>query len=531
MYVRIQHIHTYRRLTFDREVSIVEEKLNRLHNVLKIGCECVSEGLMRSVLALIVKIGNYVNCNTKRQLVYGISMSSLESLKQIKSIDGKVTFIKLVAEHIDNQMPSAWAQLEWLNQCHDASEISLDDLLQQIGQLEYKIKNIQQELLPSDAQHPNTLHTSKEIAAVDETFTRAFTPFTQNAMQTIAQLKSRLQETHTFLSQLGVLFADKARTPADALLLLRQLGSFGRELLSSHRELQLRREQSERKRNREILRASTPGRVPGMASARSGSRHRSSLQHLSRKDTDDPSSESIGRSEALKTYIDTHLPAGARSVTDARSVTEGKSPTEPRSEGDRPYTEGRLTTEGKSLGESRGLMEHRGVETGRGITRSMAETRLVQDNRSTGSRTVDNRLLAERRSYAEPRPVPDSVKLSNFDARSKASTKFGETAKFAERDHTLPIKDRRNSVQERKDDNEELKSRRSVPSTHKSRRSPSVKSRGTTVLTSVVKTYTHIYAHYTHIYYTQKQTVRMHIYVFFMAERSARCTSRARSRA
>eukprot|EP01056_Protomagalhaensia_sp_Gyna25_P000339 Protomagalhaensia_sp_Gyna_25__338@NODE_115_length_5143_cov_90_356191_g90_i0_p2_GENE_NODE_115_length_5143_cov_90_356191_g90_i0NODE_115_length_5143_cov_90_356191_g90_i0_p2_ORF_typecomplete_len447_score86_02FH2/PF02181_23/9_7e36SARAF/PF06682_12/9_3_NODE_115_length_5143_cov_90_356191_g90_i013562696 len=90
---RADAVHT--KMTFGAELHAASEKISKLSGFCTVVLEALSEtGILRPVLALILKMGNYVNANSKKPLVSGIQISSLESLRQIRSIDGTKCFTR-----------------------------------------------------------------------------------------------------------------------------------------------------------------------------------------------------------------------------------------------------------------------------------------------------------------------------------------------------------------------------------------------------------------------------------------------------
>eukprot|EP01056_Protomagalhaensia_sp_Gyna25_P005863 Protomagalhaensia_sp_Gyna_25__5862@NODE_87_length_5382_cov_39_295901_g67_i0_p1_GENE_NODE_87_length_5382_cov_39_295901_g67_i0NODE_87_length_5382_cov_39_295901_g67_i0_p1_ORF_typecomplete_len1005_score185_42FH2/PF02181_23/2_9e51_NODE_87_length_5382_cov_39_295901_g67_i0863100 len=236
------------KMSFSNELGIVMEKLSKLLKFCDLALEAVSaHGLLKPIFALILKMGNYINCKTKRALVPGLQMAALENLRQIKSVDGSKSFIRVVADHIEQQLPFAWKLLEWICVCNEAADINPDDQLSSLTQLESRVIKIDRELKNSEIQH-------------DSRFITCFKDFVEQAFKRIQDLKGRIDEAKTKLLRLGEVLADKAKTPKEALDIYKKLSKFGKDLYACRKEIEVERQLAGKRKQRMIDRTPLAGK-------------------------------------------------------------------------------------------------------------------------------------------------------------------------------------------------------------------------------------------------------------------------------
>eukprot|EP01053_Blabericola_migrator_P001447 Blabericola_migrator_1__1446@NODE_137_length_13158_cov_138_292491_g119_i0_p2_GENE_NODE_137_length_13158_cov_138_292491_g119_i0NODE_137_length_13158_cov_138_292491_g119_i0_p2_ORF_typecomplete_len1133_score288_77FH2/PF02181_23/3e02FH2/PF02181_23/2_3e53IL15/PF02372_15/2_5IL15/PF02372_15/0_078ABC_tran_CTD/PF16326_5/23ABC_tran_CTD/PF16326_5/52_NODE_137_length_13158_cov_138_292491_g119_i014524850 len=241
------------KMTFNNDIGIVTEKLAKLLKYCDLALDALSEnGLLKPILALILKMGNYINCKSKRTLVCGLQMAALENLKQVKSIDGSKNFIRVVADHIDEQLPLAWKQLEWICTCSETADINPDDCLTILNQLENKVKKVQAEL--------NNPEAKKDLR-----FVECFKDFVEVSLKRVQDMKGRVDEVKKKLTHLSQILADKARTPKEALEIFKRLDKFGKDLYNSKKEMDVEKALSEKRKARAAAVDKTP--LAGKASA------------------------------------------------------------------------------------------------------------------------------------------------------------------------------------------------------------------------------------------------------------------------
>lgn len=80
--------------TFMDEANGCQQKVTKLNACLSNVLKSLDAGALRSVLALTLKVGNYLNHGTKNGSARGFSLDSLALLRTIKSVDGATTILK-----------------------------------------------------------------------------------------------------------------------------------------------------------------------------------------------------------------------------------------------------------------------------------------------------------------------------------------------------------------------------------------------------------------------------------------------------
>eukprot|EP01055_Gregarina_sp_Pseudo9_P001468 Gregarina_sp_Pseudo_9__1467@NODE_198_length_3650_cov_4_040432_g183_i0_p1_GENE_NODE_198_length_3650_cov_4_040432_g183_i0NODE_198_length_3650_cov_4_040432_g183_i0_p1_ORF_typecomplete_len1070_score318_84FH2/PF02181_23/1_3e49ABC_tran_CTD/PF16326_5/0_3ABC_tran_CTD/PF16326_5/9_6e02HalX/PF08663_10/0_75HalX/PF08663_10/1_8e04SFassemblin/PF06705_11/3_6CorA/PF01544_18/2_3CorA/PF01544_18/3_5e02_NODE_198_length_3650_cov_4_040432_g183_i04423210 len=228
------------KMTFNNDIAVVVDKISKLMKFCDSALHEIREGLLKPIFALILKMGNYINCRTKRALVPGLQMAVLENLRQIRSIDGTKSFTRIVAEHIDDQFPMGWKQLEWLCLCSEAADINPDDTLQILHQLEAKIKRIQTELNHPDVQK-------------DQRFIECFKDFADQSAKRIQDMRGRCDEVRGKLMKLAETLADKAKAPKEALEIFKRLDKFGKDLFNCKKEIETEKNALEKRKHRAVL--------------------------------------------------------------------------------------------------------------------------------------------------------------------------------------------------------------------------------------------------------------------------------------
>lgn len=265
---RLQSILTF--LSFPRDSGQLADKLSRFSGHVLAALDPKNVSLLKPVLALLVKIGNYINWRSKRPLIYGVQASVLENLRQFKSVDNKKNLLRVLAEHVDDQWPlppvNASARVDpgstnestvvsttscagnvsgkgeglrvfaWIAGLLEVADFSSEDVKRQVGVLQTRLADIRSEL---------TTHL-----ASDKRFVDFYSSFLARAEERLAFEDGRVKELTEKLLQFAALFGERTKNPAEAISVLKKVGSFGRDLAQVQKELLNEKEAIEKRRAR-----------------------------------------------------------------------------------------------------------------------------------------------------------------------------------------------------------------------------------------------------------------------------------------
>lgn len=241
------------RLSFAEEVESVLTKLRRLSTCLTTVTRSVEQGAFRALLGLVLRMGNYLNYGSRRGSASGFTIDSLALLRNVKSVDGSTTLLRMVAQIIDQQSckrTGFWQELQQsLGSCQCASDCSFDDICAVVKQLTSKIRKV----------------ATATQSIKDETFKTVYVQFAKAADEKLVSLEAELRGLEQQLLGLSTLLAEKAKTPSDAIDVLRRLDRFWRDLVTARTE----NHERERRLREQCLRTSRRS-TSGILTARPG---------------------------------------------------------------------------------------------------------------------------------------------------------------------------------------------------------------------------------------------------------------------
>lgn len=235
-----------------KEVGVLEERVKRFEtNLERLLMTLEPGGALHAVLALILRLGNYLNAGTRRGSARGFTLDSLSQLKGLRSYDGSTTLLRVAADAIETQRPSCWEELRGALSAHAAaqsSEYSLDDLSTVLVKLRQRATAV--------------ADTAKELERIGESRpARVFSDLIKEMDIKLTALEKRLSCIEKNLQKLILLFGEKGRTPADASTVLAKLGQFWKELFAARQENQERLAREAKKAKKRIV-PTVPGSSP-----------------------------------------------------------------------------------------------------------------------------------------------------------------------------------------------------------------------------------------------------------------------------
>ncbi|CEM23945.1 unnamed protein product [Vitrella brassicaformis CCMP3155] len=202
---------------------------------------------LRMVLGVVLRAGNYLNHGTNRGGVRGFSLDALGLLSKIQSVDRSTSMLRFIAALIDEQYPAAWAILDDLQPCVDASKVEIEEEKKRLKALDGSVRTVKTEI---DAHN------------YEPKFKDAMETFIKDADHDLLKLKARLEELEALCKELPPLFAER-RTPA--VDILAKFGAFRDELNKARKEniyakvRKEQREKAERERAERLARRHSSG--------------------------------------------------------------------------------------------------------------------------------------------------------------------------------------------------------------------------------------------------------------------------------
>ncbi|XP_064165909.1 protein diaphanous homolog 3-like [Anguilla rostrata] len=142
-----------------------EEQVNNVRpDVLAVSAACEevrrSRGF-RTLLELVLLIGNYMNAGSRNAQSYGFDLSSLCKLKDTKSADQKQTLLHFLAEACEESFPEVLRFVEDLQHVERASRVSAENLERNLKQMERQIAQLERDLETFSSEEPQDMFVSK----------------------------------------------------------------------------------------------------------------------------------------------------------------------------------------------------------------------------------------------------------------------------------------------------------------------------------------------------------------------------------
>lgn len=102
---------------FFEEIEDIKPNIDLLMSA----CNEMRSTRFRSVLELVLLIGNYMNAGSRNQQSYGFELNFLTKLRNTKTTDNKKTLVHFLAELIQNDHPELSSFVDDMSSCMKAS--------------------------------------------------------------------------------------------------------------------------------------------------------------------------------------------------------------------------------------------------------------------------------------------------------------------------------------------------------------------------------------------------------------------------
>ncbi|KAH8582054.1 FH2 domain containing [Cryptosporidium sp. chipmunk genotype I] len=155
---------------FEEEYQSCLERLIKLEDAaVHIRLSLEKGGVLRQILKLILKIGNFLNHGTNRGKSCGFRFHSIELLKNVKSNNSKSNLLKYISKVVYEHSEEMRQKIEEISQtCSEAAPVDIADVYRDMEELGKSVNLIQDELnlfssTQSDSSKENKESKSKEL--------------------------------------------------------------------------------------------------------------------------------------------------------------------------------------------------------------------------------------------------------------------------------------------------------------------------------------------------------------------------------
>jgi len=110
---------------------------------------------IRTLLGILLRLGNYLNAQNKLPQVYGFQLSTLSKIRGVKTIDNKSTLLHYVVSYINKYTPETRKFVDQLETCRPASRVEQAFLTAEVKQLSQNLR-ILDTLIAEDKRKTNS---------------------------------------------------------------------------------------------------------------------------------------------------------------------------------------------------------------------------------------------------------------------------------------------------------------------------------------------------------------------------------------
>ncbi|KAH7649922.1 hypothetical protein FG379_001766 [Cryptosporidium bovis] len=149
--------------TFEEEYLSCLERLIKLEDAaVHIRSSLEKGGVLRQILELILKIGNYLNHGTSRGKSCGFRFHSIELLKNVKSNNSKSNLLKYISKILYDHSDKTRQNIDVIYQvCSEAAPIDIADVYRDIDELGKNIEFIQKDISQFSVENENNTGNNK----------------------------------------------------------------------------------------------------------------------------------------------------------------------------------------------------------------------------------------------------------------------------------------------------------------------------------------------------------------------------------
>ncbi|XP_065191707.1 protein diaphanous homolog 2-like isoform X2 [Sycon ciliatum] len=127
---------------FQEEIEDVKPNIDLLISA----CQEMRSTRFRSVLELVLLVGNYMNAGSRNQQSYGFELNFLTKLRNTKTTDNKKTLMHFFADLIHTEHPELASFVEDMSSCGKAARVSEETISKTLNQLQKSINKVSEEL-------------------------------------------------------------------------------------------------------------------------------------------------------------------------------------------------------------------------------------------------------------------------------------------------------------------------------------------------------------------------------------------------
>ncbi|KAH8740733.1 hypothetical protein FG386_002695 [Cryptosporidium ryanae] len=156
--------------TFEEEYLSCLERLIKLEDAaVHIRSSLEKGGVLRQILELILKIGNYLNHGTSRGKSCGFRFHSIELLKNVKSNNSKSNLLKYISKILYDHSDKTRQNIDVIYQaCSEAAPIDIADVYRDIEELGKNIEFIQKEINQFSVGESSVIKNDDNTVNVDK---------------------------------------------------------------------------------------------------------------------------------------------------------------------------------------------------------------------------------------------------------------------------------------------------------------------------------------------------------------------------
>mmetsp|Transcript_41523 Transcript_41523/g.97391 ORF Transcript_41523/g.97391 Transcript_41523/m.97391 type:complete len:368 (-) Transcript_41523:24-1127(-) len=230
------------KLSYPQRVS---ELSAHLSNVMT-ACDEVMEGAQfRSLLQIVLALGNELNRGTFAGNAAGYKLAALMRLSEVRTIDGKSDLLHYLVVRLHDKAPDVLTFVTELAHAHPAAKLDLVDLEVEVGELQRGMELIREEL---------------EEVPDDMVLQLKLSDFVEAGSAEVASLEGRLERTQqSFQTTLTAYGETDKNTRLHEFfgMVHKVVGMFTKSVEAHHRDIQLADQKEERIRRRRASEAAS----------------------------------------------------------------------------------------------------------------------------------------------------------------------------------------------------------------------------------------------------------------------------------
>ncbi|GMF54014.1 unnamed protein product [Phytophthora fragariaefolia] len=250
--------------------ALVRDLQTKINKIRVASNEIAQSSELKTILLVILQIGNKMNHGTARGGAKGFRLNDLTKLVQLKSVDKSITLLHYVARMIRSKKGNVVRLGDSLASLYDVQSIPIPELQGDMNRINDITENINVELAAQRLK--NRIEEKEE----NDMFVESMTVFVDEAAKEVTNLKRDLDETLRLMRDIMLRFdknteEEESQAPAsDASLTPASLAGAGEffsiiyeftmSLMKADRENELKRIREEKRLKQQELKNATPRR-------------------------------------------------------------------------------------------------------------------------------------------------------------------------------------------------------------------------------------------------------------------------------